>query len=288
VLEIPLSRTHICSMHGENRVVEKLVHLHICKIWNMQDEAARAPRLEAVEKFLGGDMAMLLRGVPFKVEKCPKLSGKYGSTPMKPSFNDVKARKFTAHSSRRVPQLGEDAESVPGLWKKFLNACKSSQADLAKEKAVWEAWEIVVPFLRGEVYVQGDETRFRDAINAFTKSFVACWGEGHVTHYMHILYAHGPWLIKEHGSLGVWQCQGMEKSHWRARGNWQKHTSHDGGRQDRSDIKASSLYQLLRFDYRMLQGACGEGCAGDCACGAGRGKKGGKGKVAQVGRSCLC
>lgn len=141
----------------------------------------------------------------------------------------------------------------PGLWKDFLRSCKSSAQDMQKEQAVWKTWESVVPFLRGEAFVAGDEDKFKDAINEFTKSFVECWGEGHVTHYMHILYAHGPWLIREHGSLGVWQCQGMEKSHWRARGNWQKHTNHDGGRGDRSDIKACSLFQLLRYDFRMLQ-----------------------------------
>jgi len=67
------------------------------------------------------------------------------------------------------------------------------------------------------------------------------------------LYAHGPWFLKEYGSLGVWQCQGMEKSHWRARGNWQKHTNHDGGRQALGELTKSSLYQLVRFDYRLLQ-----------------------------------
>lgn len=141
---------------------------------------------------------------------------------------------------------------VPGLWRKFLNACKSSGADVKREKAVWAGLEKVVPFLRGETYVRGDENRFRDAINEFTESFVACWGENHVTHYMHILYAHGPWFMKEHGSLAVWQCQGMEKSHWVARGNWQKHTNHDGGRQCIGELTKSSLYQLLQYDYRML------------------------------------
>ena len=143
---------------------------------------------------------------------------------------------------------------VPGRWKAFLIACGSPAEDTFNEKAVWETWEQVVPFLRGELYEVGDETRFKTAINKFTKAFIACWGEGHVTHYMHILYAHGPWLIKTHGSLGVWQCQGMEKSHWVARGNWQKHTNHDGGRQQAVLPANSSLWQLFRFDYRQAQG----------------------------------
>lgn len=117
VLDIPLERTHICTMHCENRMVEKLAHLHICKIWNMPDTAERADRLAAVEEFLGGELGMRLRGAPFKIEKCDKLSGKYGSTPMKPSFNDVRARRFTAHASRRVSKKNEVSLSeIYNLW----------------------------------------------------------------------------------------------------------------------------------------------------------------------------
>lgn len=147
-------------------------------------------------------------------------------------------------------------------------ACDKGDA-LKKQTEVWASFDEVVPFLRGEEFTEGDAARFRIAINKFTKAFVQCWGEEHVTHYIHILYTHGPWLIKTHGSLGVWQCQGMEKSHWRARGNWQKHTAHGGGRGvkrvrggDEADeaeaadqveqLKYSSLYQLMAHDYRML------------------------------------
>eukprot|EP00959_Pyramimonas_sp_CCMP1952_P392220 8218687-Pyramimonas_sp.AAC.1 len=151
-----------------------------------------------------------------------------------------------------MSQDGEPELEVPGLWRQFLRTCQSPTDDAKREMDVWAGLEKVVPFLRGEVYVKGDETRFRDAINEFTEKYVACWGEGHVTHYMHILYAHAPWFMKEYGSLGVWQCQGMEKSHWVARGNYQKHTNHDGGRQPLGELTKSSLYQLLQFDYRQL------------------------------------
>jgi len=37
----PLERVHICTMHCENRIVEKLVHLHIAtKCWPMLPTAA--------------------------------------------------------------------------------------------------------------------------------------------------------------------------------------------------------------------------------------------------------
>lgn len=53
---------------------------------------------------------------------------------------------------------------VPGTWKAFLIACGSPAEDTFNEKAVWETWEQVVPFLRGELYEVGDETRFKTAI----------------------------------------------------------------------------------------------------------------------------
>ena len=93
---IPLSRTHICTMHGENRVVEKLVHLHICRVWNNGKlNPARKKRLKAMNKFFAERMRMKLRGKPFEIGHCDRLSGKNSSVPVKPSFNDVKARSLT-------------------------------------------------------------------------------------------------------------------------------------------------------------------------------------------------
>lgn len=154
------------------------------------------------------------------------------------------------------PTVQERVKTVQdGLWMQLLLACSSELHLQRKEKAVWVALDAVVPFLRGEAYAPGDADRFRIAINAFADAFIACWGEEQVTHYIHLLYAHGPWMIQEHGSLSVWNCQGMEKSHWRARGNWQKHTQHDGGRRkegEENKIQRSSLYQLMEYDYRLL------------------------------------
>ena len=46
----------------------------------------------------------------------------------------------------------------------------------------------------------------------------------------HILFAHGAWFMNKYGSLEMWSTQGMEKSHYRARGVFFKHTRHGGGR----------------------------------------------------------
>lgn len=41
--------------------------------------------------------------------------------------------------------------------------------------------------------------------------------------------------------------QGMEKSHWRAKSIYMRHTQHDGGRE-----RHSALRQMLEFEYRLM------------------------------------
>lgn len=54
-------------------------------------------------------------------------------------------------------------------------------------------------------------------INAFTMQMVEALGETHVTHYIHILYAHAPFFLDEYGSLRLCSTQGMERSHYQAK-----------------------------------------------------------------------
>ena len=50
---------------------------------------------------------------------------------------------------------------IPGKWREFLVACGSSGEEMRQERALWDAWDKVAPFLRGETYTSGDEIRFR-------------------------------------------------------------------------------------------------------------------------------
>lgn len=51
----------------------------------------------------------------------------------------------------------------------------------------------------------------------------------------HVLIKHGPWFVEEYGSLSIWSCQGMEKSHHAAKAATQAHTQH-GGTGNRTSI----------------------------------------------------
>ena len=58
----------------------------------------------------------------------------------------------------------------------------------------------------------------------------------------HILFAHGGWFMNKYGSLEMWSTQGMEKSHYRARGVFFKHTGHGSG-------KICSIYLKEMFNW---------------------------------------
>ena len=65
----------------------------------------------------------------------------------------------------------------------------------------------------------------------------------------HILFAHGAWFMNKYGSLEMWSTQGMEKSHYQARGVFFKHTHHGGGR-----IRSIYLKEMFNWFYRCTFG----------------------------------
>lgn len=64
----------------------------------------------------------------------------------------------------------------------------------------------------------------------------------------HSFVRHAPWYVDTYGSLAIWSCQGMEKSHYLAKSAYQRHTQHGGGRS-----KKSPLEQTYQHWYRIIQ-----------------------------------
>jgi len=52
VLDIPLSRVHICTMHALCRIIEKLLFLYICFSWTLQSSATKLKSIKALENVL--------------------------------------------------------------------------------------------------------------------------------------------------------------------------------------------------------------------------------------------
>ena len=64
----------------------------------------------------------------------------------------------------------------------------------------------------------------------------------------HVLIRHGPWFIEKYGSLSIWSCQGMEKSHHAAKAATQAHTQHGG-----TGNRTSVIVQQYQWWYRCIQ-----------------------------------
>lgn len=52
VLPIPLKNVHICTLHGEVRIIEKLIYLHIWFAWNTKPESLAKKAIARLEEVL--------------------------------------------------------------------------------------------------------------------------------------------------------------------------------------------------------------------------------------------
>ena len=91
ILDIPLCRVHICTLHALCKIVEKIVHLYIGFSWKLRPLKARDAATQKLESVL---CEIGLHGGNVKIEADMKKSRKGDLTPMKPSIGGVKARRF--------------------------------------------------------------------------------------------------------------------------------------------------------------------------------------------------
>ena len=63
----------------------------------------------------------------------------------------------------------------------------------------------------------------------------------------HILYAHASYFLDTYGLLALWSTQGIDRSHYQAKGAYFKNTQH-GGRV----TKSNALHEMLIWFYQKL------------------------------------
>ena len=91
VLDIPLIRVHICTLHALCRIIEKLVYLYICFAWTLKPQKESLKSIKAIEGVLS-DIG--LHGGHVKIEEDNKQSKGGRKVPKKPSIGGVKAKRF--------------------------------------------------------------------------------------------------------------------------------------------------------------------------------------------------
>jgi hypothetical protein len=74
VLGIEMDRVHLCTLHGEMRLVEKLLHNHLQYVWTYKGRSSiqKSERMEEMKAFLSSELGVH----SYKMEEDPKAKGK--------------------------------------------------------------------------------------------------------------------------------------------------------------------------------------------------------------------
>jgi hypothetical protein len=176
ILPIPLSRVHICTLHANVRMVEKILHLHFMFVWNMQNKTYQAKAIEAMEESLS---SAGVHGGHVRIFKDSNLSGSTGSVPNRPSMNG-------AHVARLFKK-----SSYSNNDKVWMDVCTANHHTGADGKLswmrMWKAYEDLQPYLTGLTLTDEQRNAFKGKIETWGKFYIQAFGEHHVTHYMVIL-----------------------------------------------------------------------------------------------------
>lgn len=181
VLPIPLSRTHMCTLHALVRICEKILHLHFMFIWNMQDNARKTEAIDLMEKSLS---AIGVESGNCVLKQDVKKSGKSGNVVMKPSLRGGVAIKLFGPSSWSTHTR---------VWKDVtmseMNNLENGQAKIKRQR-VWETLEDLVPYFTGLVLSPDQRRDCKHRMDAFGAAYINAFGEGHVTHYIVSFWCH--------------------------------------------------------------------------------------------------
>ena len=148
ILNIPLSRVHICTLHALCRIIEKIVHLYIGFAWKIRPIKERDLAIKKIEEVLS---KIGLHGGNVKIEADIKKYGKGNLVPIKPSIGGVKARRFLRFHGTlgRINSRSGGSTVKWEQWRVLHNAIKDhedgGQARNRKSK-VWEALDKVFQY----------------------------------------------------------------------------------------------------------------------------------------------
>lgn len=186
ILNIPLSRVHICTLHALCRIIEKMVHLYIGFAWKIRPIKERDSAIQKIEKVLS---EIGLHGGNVKIEADIKKSGKGNLIPIKPSIGGVKARRFLGFRGTlgRINSRTGGSSIKWEQWKVLHNAIKDhgdgGQTRNRKAK-VWEALDKVFLYCEKMKWTNAELEDYKKNLDLFKKSMIAAWTDHQITHYM--------------------------------------------------------------------------------------------------------
>ena len=174
VLNIPLSRVHICTLHALCRIIEKIVHLYIGFAWKLRPAKARDEAIQKLEKVLS---EIGLHGGNVKIVADTKKSGKGNLVPIKPSIGGVKARRFLScyKNLGKINARAGGSSIKWNQWKALHNAIKDHGDDgqMRNRKAeVWEALDKVFFYCEKVLWNGAELEDYKRYLAIFKKSMI--------------------------------------------------------------------------------------------------------------------
>ena len=185
ILDIPLSRVHICTMHALCRIVEKLIHLYIQFAWKEKNLSLQKENFTKIEKILS-DIG--LHGGKVKIIADPKRSTETHKVPCKPSIGGVKARRFLSFNGELGKINSKHGSTIKyGQWKVLHNAIKD-HADGGRARTrkgeVWKALDDVFALCDKKTWEDSNTIQLREVLSKFGKAMTNGWSTNSITHYM--------------------------------------------------------------------------------------------------------
>ena len=231
----------MCSLHARLRILDKLMMLHINYAWNMEPESRREQCIKELEAILS---SIGLHSGAVTISKDCKTPSSTQDNPNKVCMGGAKSRHLLSN-------YGESHNHTNyQVWKQIceVTTYRGSLATLGLQLArVWEACNEMMRLLERPCLNEEEIATLKDSIDKFTKIMIDAWGQNHITHYMHILYAHNYFFLDEYGSLAIWSHQEMEQSHYQAKASYFKNTRHGGGY-----IQSNAFHEMFNWFFRAL------------------------------------
>lgn len=176
VLQIPLDRVHICTLHALNRIVEKILHLHFIFIWTIREKTLQKEAIDQMQKVLS---AIGAHGGNVVIFKDTDLSGKSNNVPNKPSLSGANCKKIFGPSTL---EGGSDK-----VYKDIINATRNvvnGGESKRKQLEMWDALDDLVQYFTNLTLSREQKEAFKYKVEKWGKLYVRCFGESQVTHYM--------------------------------------------------------------------------------------------------------
>ena len=178
ILPFELKNVHICTLHAEIRILDKLLRLHLDYAYSIKPTQLADDCIEKCENLLS---KMGFHGGQVHLIKDPNLSGKTGDVLQDVSMGGTKARRFLSN---------HDQKQLNAMWDCWKELCRittnvASNPEIAnKRMLVWKRLDDFLILLRKQRSTTTYAIEFRNAIKLLIAAIIDAWGKKDITFYL--------------------------------------------------------------------------------------------------------